>query len=46
MNALAVSLIVLCCVLGGAALGIVLRVSLAKDQLHDESKDLVRLGAA
>lgn len=46
MNALAVSLMVLCCVLGGAALGIALRVSLAKDQLHEQSKDLVRLGAA
>jgi len=37
---------VLFCVLGGAALGIALHASLARDQLHEQSKDLVRLGAA
>ena len=41
----AVSL-VLACVLGGAALGMVLRESLPKDRLSDESKDLIKLGTA
>ena len=45
-SALAVSLIVLACVLGGAALGMVLRAILPKDRLSDESKDLIKLGAA
>jgi hypothetical protein len=46
MNPLPVSLIVLACVLGGAALGMVLRGRLPKDLLSDDSKDLIKLGTA
>ena len=46
MTALAVTLIVLACVLGGAALGMVLRKLLPEDWFRDESKDLIKLGAA
>ena len=46
MNALAVTLIVLACVLGGAALGMVLRKLLPEDRFSDESKDLIKLGTA
>ena len=45
-NALPVSLIVLACVLGGAALGMVLRGRLPKDRFSDESKDIIKLGTA
>lgn len=41
-----VSLIVLGCVLGGAALGMVLRGLLPKDRFSDESKDIIKLGTA
>ena len=46
MNALAVTLIVLACVLGGAALGMALRKLLPTDRFGDETKDLVKLGTA
>ena len=46
MNPLAVTLIVLACVLGGAALGMVLRKLLPTDRFSDESKDLIKLGTA
>ncbi len=45
-GALAVALIVLACVLGGATLGVVLRGLLPKDRLSDESKDIIKLGTA
>ena len=46
MNALAVTLIVLACVLGGAALGMVLRRLLPEDRFSDQSRDLIKLGTA
>jgi len=46
MNALAVTLIVLACVLSGAALGMVLRKLLPADRLSEETKDLIKLGTA
>jgi hypothetical protein len=43
MNALAVSLIVFACVFGGALLGVFLRLSLPKENLSPESRDVVKL---
>ena len=44
MSALAVSLIVLVIILGGAFVGAFLRKTLPKQHLADEAKDVVRLG--
>jgi len=45
VSALAISLVVLACVLGGAALGMVLRKILPEHHVSDESKDIVKLGS-
>jgi hypothetical protein len=44
VNATAVSVLVLACVLAGAVLGGFLRTSLPKHHLSDESKDTIKLG--
>jgi len=44
MSAMALSLIVLACVFGGAVLGMFLRNALPKHHLSDDAKDVVRLG--
>ena len=46
MSASAVTLIVLALVLGGAALGMVLRRLLPEGQFSDQSRDLIKLGTA
>jgi hypothetical protein len=44
MGSVTLALIVLCCIFGGALLGIALRALLPDHHLSDESKDVVRLG--
>src|SRR4029434_6094205 len=44
MSSIAVSLIVLACVFGGAMIGVFLRAALPQDHLSSESKDIVKLG--
>ena len=44
MGSVAISSIVFACVVGGAVLGIVLRVVLPKQQLTAEAGDIVKLG--
>jgi len=44
LSALAISLIVFACVLGGAVLGMLLRQVLPEHHLTNESKDIVKLG--
>jgi Protein of unknown function (DUF4239) len=46
LSALAISLVAFVIMLGGAAAGVVLRRSLPKHHLDDNSKDVVRLGSA
>src|SRR5262247_2261608 len=45
VSAMAVSWIVLACILGGALLGMFLRKTLPGHHLSDDAKDVVRLGA-
>src|SRR5262249_55184694 len=43
MNSLTVSVIVFACVFGGALVGVLLRISLPKEDLSPESRDVVKL---